>query len=138
MPVAREVGDRDRLGAYPGGIGDLRLKGAVTITEQDTDGVRARVGNHDVGDSVTVEVTLGDRLRGITDGIKDRCLQRAITIPAQASFLRSGQTVAYVWNGSAFQERGIQVERRSRDRVLISGGLKPDDLVALKDPSGKE
>lgn len=62
----------------------------------------------------------------------------AITIPAQASFLKSGQTVAYVWNGAAFQERAIQVERRSRDRILVSNGLKPDDLVALEDPSGKE
>ena len=69
--------------------------------------------------------------------IVDR-VPNAITIPAQASFLRSGQTVAYVWNGSAFQERAIQVERRSRDRVLVSSGLKVDDLVALKDPSGKE
>ncbi len=62
----------------------------------------------------------------------------AITIPAQASFLKSGQTVAYVWEGSAFQERAIQVERRSRDRILISNGLKPGDLVALKEPSGKD
>jgi HlyD family secretion protein len=62
----------------------------------------------------------------------------AITIPAQASFVKSGQTVAYVWNGSAFQERAIQIERRSRDRILVSNGLKPGDLVALKDPSGKE
>jgi len=62
----------------------------------------------------------------------------AITIPAQASFLKSGQTVAYVWTGSAFEERAIQVERRSRDRILISSGLKPGDLVALKEPSGKE
>jgi RND family efflux transporter MFP subunit len=62
----------------------------------------------------------------------------AIAIPDQASFLRSGQTVAYVWNGSAFQERAIQVERRSRDRVLISNGLKAGDLVALKDPAGRE
>jgi RND family efflux transporter MFP subunit len=69
--------------------------------------------------------------------IVDR-VPNAITIPAQASFLRSGQTVAYVWNGSAFQENAIQVDRRSRDRVLVSGGLKAGDLVALKDPSGKE
>lgn len=62
----------------------------------------------------------------------------AITIPAQASFLKSGQTVAYVWNGSAFQERAIQVERRSRDQILISSGLKQGDMVALKDPTGKE
>jgi multidrug efflux pump subunit AcrA (membrane-fusion protein) len=65
-------------------------------------------------------------------------IPNAITIPAQASFLRSGQTVAYVWNGATFQERAIQVERRSRDRVLVSGGLKPDELVALKDPLGKD
>jgi RND family efflux transporter MFP subunit len=69
--------------------------------------------------------------------IVDR-VQDAIAIPAQASFVRSGQTVAYVWDGSKFQERPIQIERRSRDRILISSGLKSGDLVALKDPSGKE
>jgi HlyD family secretion protein len=61
----------------------------------------------------------------------------AITIPAQASFLKFGQTVAYVWDGSAFQERAIQIERRSRDRILISSGLKQGDLVALQDPTEK-
>lgn len=76
---------------------------------------------------MTVQITV------IVDKVPD-----AITIPAQASFVKSGQTVAYVWNGSAFQERAIQIERRSRDRILISNGLKPGDLVALKDPSGKE
>jgi len=69
--------------------------------------------------------------------IVDR-VPNAIAIPAQASFLKSGQTVAYVWTGSAFEERAIQVERRSRDRILISSGLKPGDLVALKEPVGKE
>ena len=60
----------------------------------------------------------------------------AITIPAQASFLKSGQTVAYLWDGSKFKEQKIQVERTSRDNVLVSQGLKPGDLVALQDPSG--
>jgi multidrug efflux pump subunit AcrA (membrane-fusion protein) len=69
--------------------------------------------------------------------ILDR-VPNAITIPVQASFLKSGRTVAYVWNGSRFDERLIQIERRSRDRLLISSGLKADDLVALKDPTGKE
>jgi multidrug efflux pump subunit AcrA (membrane-fusion protein) len=69
--------------------------------------------------------------------IVDR-VPHAITIPAQASFLKSGQNVAFVWDGSAFRERVIQVERRSRDRVLVSSGLRSGDLVALKDPSVKE
>lgn len=76
---------------------------------------------------MTVQVTV------IVDRVPD-----AIAIPAPASFLKSGQTVAYVWNGSAFKERAIQIERRSRDRILVASGLQPGDLVALKDPSGKE
>lgn len=76
---------------------------------------------------MTVQITV------IVDHVPD-----AIAIPAQASFLKSGQTVAYVWSGSKFEERPIQIERRSRDRILISNGLKQGDLVALKDPSGKE
>jgi multidrug efflux pump subunit AcrA (membrane-fusion protein) len=59
----------------------------------------------------------------------------AIAIPAQASFMKSGRTVAYVWNGSRFDERAIRVERKSRDRLLISDGLRSGDLIALTDPT---
>ena len=62
----------------------------------------------------------------------------ALTIPVQASFQRSGQTVAYVWSGSRFQERVIEVGRRSGDRILVEKGLRAGDRVALKDPSAKE
>jgi HlyD family secretion protein len=59
----------------------------------------------------------------------------ALTSPVQASFQKSGQTVAYVWDGSKFQERGIEVARRSRDRLLVAKGLRAGDHVALKDPT---
>jgi HlyD family secretion protein len=62
----------------------------------------------------------------------------AISIPVQASFQKSGQTVAYVVDGAKFREQPIEVSRRSRDRILVSSGLHPGDRVALKDPSGKE
>ena len=62
----------------------------------------------------------------------------ALTIPVQASFQRSGQTVAYVWAGSKFEERMIEVGRRSGDRILVEKGLRAGDRVALKDPSVKE
>jgi len=65
-------------------------------------------------------------------------IPNAISIPTQASFLKSGRTVAYVWDGSKFEERPIQIERRSRDRCLISSGLRPGDRIAMKDPTGKE
>jgi len=62
----------------------------------------------------------------------------ALTIPVEASFQKSGQTVAYVWQGSKFQERVIEVTRRSRDRILVAKGLSAGDRVALKDPTVKE
>jgi len=62
----------------------------------------------------------------------------ALTIPVEASFQKSGQTVAYVWQGLKFQERVIEVERRSRDRILVAKGLRAGDRVALKDPTVKE
>jgi RND family efflux transporter MFP subunit len=62
----------------------------------------------------------------------------ALTIPVEASFQKSGRTVAYVWQGSTFQERVIEVGRRSRDRILVAKGLSAGDRVALKDPTVKE
>jgi HlyD family secretion protein len=62
----------------------------------------------------------------------------ALTIPVEASFQKSGQTVAYVWAGSKFEERTIEVGRRSRDRILVAKGLSAGDRVALKDPTVKE
>ena len=38
----------------------------------------------------------------------------AITIPAQAMFQRSGQNVAYVWRGTQFEERTIEVGQKKR------------------------
>ena len=62
----------------------------------------------------------------------------SIVIPAQASFQDSGRTVAYVWDGHIFQKRPIQIDRRSRDRILVSRGLQPGDVIALIYPSPKD
>jgi HlyD family secretion protein len=62
----------------------------------------------------------------------------SISIPAEASFARPGQTVAYVWDGSAFRARPIQIARRDRDRILVADGLRAGDLIALTDPKGTE
>jgi RND family efflux transporter MFP subunit len=69
--------------------------------------------------------------------IVDR-IPNAIAIPVRASFQRSGQTVAYVVDGSKYREQPIEVSRRSRDRILVSSGLRPGDRVALQDPLAKD
>jgi HlyD family secretion protein len=62
----------------------------------------------------------------------------AITIPAQAMFQKSGQNVAYVWQGTEFEERAIEVGRRSGDRIMVAKGVSAGEQVALKDPTAKE
>lgn len=62
----------------------------------------------------------------------------AITIPAQALFQKSGLNVAYVWQGTQFEEREIEVGRRSGDRILVAKGVQAGEQVALKDPTVKE
>jgi len=91
-----------------------------------------------------LEITLDQsdsRLRpGMTSQltiIVDR-VPNAVTIPAQALFQRSGRSVAYVLSGTKFEERVIQVSRRSADRVLVAKGLRLGDKIALKDPTVKE
>jgi len=65
-------------------------------------------------------------------------IANAISIPAQALFLKSGQNSVYVWAGSQFDERHIEVGRRSGDKVLITKGLDAGEQVALRDPTAKE
>jgi len=55
-------------------------------------------------------------------------------VPAEAVFPRSGHTVVYILRGSAFEERPIEVARRSGGQVRVARGLKPGERVALKDP----
>ena len=61
-------------------------------------------------------------------------IPNSIIVPAEAVFPRSGRAVVYVLRGSAFQERAIEVARRSGGQVRVGSGLKPGERVALKDP----
>jgi HlyD family secretion protein len=69
----------------------------------------------------------------VVDRVKD-----ALTMPSQALFQRSGKNVAYVWKGSQFEEREIEVGRRSGDKIMVAKGLNAGDQVALSDPTAKE
>jgi HlyD family secretion protein len=62
----------------------------------------------------------------------------ALIIPAQALYQKSGRNIAYLWRGTQFEEREIDVGRRSGDKIMIAKGLRVGDRVALRDPSAKE
>jgi HlyD family secretion protein len=58
-----------------------------------------------------------------------------ILVPAEAVFEKNGGQVAYVLRGSKFDERQVQVARRSKAQLLIGSGLQAGEKVALKDPT---
>ena len=62
----------------------------------------------------------------------------AIIIPAQALFQKSGQNVAYVWRGGEFEERTVEISRRSGEKILVAKGVSVGDRVALRDPTVRE
>ena len=69
----------------------------------------------------------------VVDHVKD-----AISIPAQALFPKSGQNVAYVWEGGQFEEHPVEVGRRSGDKILITKGLSEGEQIALRDPTARD
>ena len=101
-------------------------------------------GGWPINRNFTLEIVLDQtdsRFKPGTTGqltvVVDR-VPNAISIPAQALFQKSGQTVAYVWRGAQFEERTVQVGRRNADKVLIAQGLDAGDQVALREPAVKE
>lgn len=62
-------------------------------------------------------------------------VENGILVPPEAVFEKNGGSVAYVLHGSKFDERQVQVARRSKGQLLIGGGLQPGEKVALKDPT---
>jgi HlyD family secretion protein len=59
----------------------------------------------------------------------------AVLTPAESVFEKNGGTFAYVLSGSKFEERAVQVSRRSKSQLLIGSGLQPGEKVALQDPT---
>ena len=65
-------------------------------------------------------------------------IPNGIILPARALFQKSGLNVAYVWKRGQFEERTIEVGRRSGDKILVAKGVSAGDLVALRDPATRE
>ena len=62
-------------------------------------------------------------------------IANGILVPPEAVFEKNGGSVAYVLHGGKFEERPVQVARRSKGQLLIASGLRPGEKVAIKDPT---
>lgn len=54
--------------------------------------------------------------------------------PSEAVFQRDGRPVVYKLRGSLFDEQQVDVARRGREQVVISGGVSPGDRIATRRP----
>ncbi|HUQ95977.1 MAG TPA: efflux RND transporter periplasmic adaptor subunit [Bryobacteraceae bacterium] len=58
-----------------------------------------------------------------------------LLIPIRASFLHNGKPAVYVQKGLQFQIRPITVGRRNDSDLVVTGGLKENEIVALENPA---
>jgi len=65
-------------------------------------------------------------------------LTDALLVPAEAVFQKNGRFVAYVARRAHFEERVVQVGRRSSGQAVVTQGLLEGERVALKDPTIQE
>jgi HlyD family secretion protein len=80
---------------------------------------------------------LDPRLRPGMSGtatITTKRVPNALLIPARANFDDHGKPAAFLQSGKAFASRHIQIGDRNEDDVIVTGGLKEGDIVALEDP----
>ncbi len=64
----------------------------------------------------------------------------AIHIPNQALFEKDGRQFVYVQNpkDTRFEERTVKLAKRSESVLVIAEGLKPNETIALGDPTAKK
>jgi RND family efflux transporter MFP subunit len=55
-------------------------------------------------------------------------------VPSDAVFQRDGAPVVYRLDGSAFEERRVEISRRGKEQAIVTGGVAAGDRVATKRP----
>jgi HlyD family secretion protein len=58
----------------------------------------------------------------------------SLLIPIRASFVHKGKPAVYVQKGQSFEVRNIEVGKRNDTDIVVLGGLKEGEMVALENP----
>jgi HlyD family secretion protein len=150
LRVSARVDEADRGRLRPGqpaivrvdALPDREVAGHVlrinTLATTDFDAGWPFVRNFDV--EIELDQTdsrLRPGMRAMARVEVDR-FSNSILIPADASFQKSGRSVAYVLRGSKFEERPVEIARRGEGQLLVDSGLSPGERVALKDLTEKQ
>ena len=61
--------------------------------------------------------------------------EAVVVVPRQAIFVDDGEAAVWIRNGSAFEERAVELGPQSPSFAVVESGLEPGDVVALERPS---
>jgi multidrug efflux pump subunit AcrA (membrane-fusion protein) len=107
---------------------------ALTFTGVGADMSASTVKNFPARATLT---SVDERLRPGTSASAEIIIERqpnSLMIPLQASFNLNGKPTVYVQNGKEFAVRQIQIGKQNEEDLVVTGGLKEGDMVALVDP----
>ena len=126
---------RVRIDAVPDKEFEARIAEISTLAKIDFQAGWPPPKNFDI----TFELTEVDpRLRPGMSGtvrVATSHTKDALMVPARACFTKGGRTVAYVKRYWSYEERPIEVARRSKTDVVVARGLSSGDRVATVDPT---
>jgi multidrug efflux pump subunit AcrA (membrane-fusion protein) len=65
-------------------------------------------------------------------------IPNALHVPVQAVFEKEGKPIVYIQTGKNFEARVVQIAKRSESTMVLAGGVKPNEVVALADPFARK
>jgi multidrug efflux pump subunit AcrA (membrane-fusion protein) len=123
-------GGGGRRGGGPAGMGGF---GASAFSQKDLDNAKLPPP---VDPDNQLEVLLRPGLLADVEIILEK-IPDAINIPTQSVFEKDGKLIVYVRSGGAWEERAIKPLKRSESVMVIAGGLKAGETIAMADPNAK-
>ena len=126
------TGGRRSGGGGPGGMGPMAV-GANGFSAKEIENAKLPLPPEQ--DS-QIDVLLRPGLLSDVEIIVEK-IPNAINVPTQAVFEKDGKPVVYVKTERGFEARNIKIFKRSESVMVLTGGVKPNDVVALADPFAK-
>jgi hypothetical protein len=121
----------------PGGnpLDLLRMAAAASqrFTEQDRANAKLPVAP---GEDSELQVLLRPGLLADVEIVVEK-IPNALHVPAQAVFEKDGKAVVYVQKGQRFEERPVQLVKRSESVMVLAGGVQPGEVIAMGDPNAR-
>ncbi|MBY0506036.1 MAG: efflux RND transporter periplasmic adaptor subunit [Bryobacteraceae bacterium] len=134
-PTEVAQGGRRNGGSGPGGPGGGMMGGFGANGFSAKDMENAKLPLPPEEDS-QIDVLLRPGLLSDVEIIVEK-IPNAINVPTQAVFEKDGKPVVYVKTERGFEPRNIQIFKRSESVMVLTGGVKPNDVIALADPFAK-